>query len=178
MFLLWECRNTLLSLPSCSRNVNFLRVFSVLVAKDVINKYRHPWQLQHTSPIKVHNVHLYWTSVLVCSICAMHIARDPWSCARLHSFPGNQQCGIHVYTVLFHHIVIVSDKNYHNMVKKFCMHMYTILLVTWETVKHCVRSRISCMRCSVCVHLYASYFFSWYIYMGLWGKKPIHYTGL
>ena len=28
--------------------------------------------------------------------------------------------------IFFHHIVIVSDINYHNMVKKYCILMYTI----------------------------------------------------
>ena len=46
-------------------------------------------------------------------------------------------------------IVIVSNKSYHNMVKKYCIHMYTTLFVTWETVKPCMRSRISSMRCSL-----------------------------
>ena len=32
-----------------------------------------------------------------------------------------------MYTVFFHHIVIASEKNYHNMVKKYCIHMYTKL---------------------------------------------------
>ena len=53
------------------------------------------------------SAHVYWAS---------H-ARDPWFHARLHSFPSNQQCGIHMYTVFVHHIIIVSDINYHNMVK-------------------------------------------------------------
>ena len=30
---------------------------------------------------------------------------------------------------------------------------YTTLLVTWDTVKPCMSSRISCMRCSLYVHL-------------------------
>ena len=38
--------------------------------------------------------------------------------ARLNNFPGNKLCGIHKYTVFFYHIVIISDANYHNMVKK------------------------------------------------------------
>ena len=29
--------------------------------------------------------------------------------------------------VFFHHIVNVSDINYHNMVKKYCIHMYSIV---------------------------------------------------
>ena len=86
-------------------------------------------------------VHIHWAS---------H-ARDPWSHARLHSFPGNQKCGLHkhIYTVFFHHIVIVFVRNYHNMVNKYCIHIYTTLLVTWETVK-------LCMRCSVYVHHYVT----------------------
>ena len=44
-----------------------------------------------------------------------------------------------MYTVYFHHIMIVSDKNHHNMVKKYCIHMYTTLLDTWETVQPCMR---------------------------------------
>ena len=34
--------------------------------------------------------------------------------------------------VFFHHIVPVSDINYHNMVKKYCILMYTIQFFTWE----------------------------------------------
>ena len=103
------------------------------------------YQAEKVRPIKQVSlkVHIHWAS---------H-ARDPWSHARLHSFPGNQQCCLHMYTVFFHHIVIVFVRNYHNMVKKYCIHMYTTLLVTWETVKPLMRSRTSCMRCSVYVHL-------------------------
>ena len=36
--------------------------------------------------------------------------------------------------------------------KKYCIHIYTTLLVTFETMKPCMRSLISCMRCSVYVH--------------------------
>ena len=57
-----------------------------------------------------------------------------------------------MYTVYFHNIVIIFVRNYHNMVKKYCIHMYTMLLVPWETVKPCMRSLISCMRCSVYVY--------------------------
>ena len=31
--------------------------------------------------------------------------------------------------------VIVSDINYHNMVKKYCILMYTIQFITWEIVE-------------------------------------------
>ena len=44
-------------------------------------------------------VHIHWAS---------H-ARNQWSHARLHIFLGKQQCGIHMYAVFFHYIVIVSD---------------------------------------------------------------------
>jgi len=40
---------------------------------------------------------------------------------------------MHMYTVFFQCIVIVFVGNYHNMVKKYCMHMLTTLLVSWET---------------------------------------------
>ena len=63
-------------------------------------------------------VHKHWASD----------ARNQWSHARLHNFLCNQQCGMHMYTVFFHNIVIVLARNYHNMVKKYCIHMYTSLL--------------------------------------------------
>ena len=88
-------------------------------------------------------VHIHWASD----------ARDQRSHAGLHSFKANQQCGIHMYTAFFHYIVIVFVRNYHNMVNTYCIHMYTTLLVTWETVKPCMRSRMLCMRCSVYVYL-------------------------
>ena len=89
-------------------------------------------------------VHIHWAS---------H-ARDLWSHTRLYSFLGKQQSGTYKYTVFFHHIVIVSDKNYHNMVKKYCILIYNTLLVTWKTVKPYMRSQILCMRCSVYVNFY------------------------
>ena len=61
-------------------------------------------------------VHIHWASD----------ERDQWSHARLHNFPGNKLYGIHKYAVFFYHIVIISDINYHNMVKKYCILMYTI----------------------------------------------------
>ena len=39
---------------------------------------------------------------------------------------GNQQYGIHKYTVFFYHIVMVYIRNDHNMVKKYCILIYTI----------------------------------------------------
>ena len=47
---------------------------------------------------------------------------------------------------------VLCVRNYHNMVKIYYLYMYATLLVTCETVKPCMRSRISCMRCSVYVH--------------------------
>ena len=84
-------------------------------------------------------VHIHWTSD----------ALDPWSHVRLYNFPGNKLYGIHKCTVFFHHIVTVSDKKMHNMVKKNYIHMHTTLLVSWEIIKPCMRSRISCIRCSL-----------------------------
>ena len=59
-------------------------------------------------------VHIYWVSD----------ARDQWSHARLHKFPGNKLCGIYKYTILVYHIVIVYVRNDHNMVKKYSIPMY------------------------------------------------------
>ena len=38
-------------------------------------------------------------------------------------------------TVFVHHIVIVFVRNYHYMVKKYGIHLYTTFLVSWESVK-------------------------------------------
>ena len=92
----------------------------------------------------------------ICELLMVHIhwashARDPWSHARFHSFAGNPVVYTFVHSI-FHHIVIVSDKNYHNKVKKYCIHLYTTLLEV--NVKPCMKSLISCVRCSVYVHQY------------------------
>ena len=101
-------------------------------------------------------VHIHWAS---------H-ARDPWSHATLHRFKGNQQCGMLMCIVFFHHIMIVFVRNYYNTVKKYCIHKYTTLMVTLETVNPYMRSRISCMRCSV----YVFFFYYWQI----WTVKPLY----
>ena len=59
-------------------------------------------------------VHIHWAS---------H-ARNQWLHTRLHIYL--QQCGIHMYTVFFHHIVKASDKNYHNTVKKILYKMLSV----------------------------------------------------
>jgi len=46
----------------------------------------------------------------------MHEIRD---LVQGFSFPADQECGIYKYTIFFRHIVIVSGKNFHNMVKKY-----------------------------------------------------------
>ena len=80
-------------------------------------------------------------------------ARDQWSHGRLHIFLGNKLYGIHKYTVFF---LPYCDHFRHKLSqydKKYCILIYAILLITWETVKPCMRSQISCIRCSVYVHL-------------------------
>ena len=77
-------------------------------------------------------MHIHWASD----------ARDQWSHARLHNFPDNKLYGIHKYTVFFYHIVIVYVRNYHNMVKKYCLEA----LHEKKKLKPCMRSLISCMR--------------------------------
>ena len=47
--------------------------------------------------------------------------------ARLHNFSDNKLYGMHKYTIFFHHIVIVLVRNYHNMVKKYYIHIYTTI---------------------------------------------------
>ena len=113
------------------------------ICQDIYYWSKRPKQNPSVDCWNILMVHIHWASD----------ARDPWSHAGLPSFPDNQHHGMHMYTVFLYHIVIVSDKNYHNMVKNYFTLMYTILLVTWETVKPCTRSRISCIRCSVYVHL-------------------------
>ena len=70
---------------------------------------RHPKNIIDNKRLMVH---IHWAS---------H-ARYPWSHARLPRFPGNYQCGMHIYTVFFHYIMIVltkiitiSGKNLKNM---------------------------------------------------------------
>ena len=67
---------------------------------------------------------------------------------QLYIFSGNKIDGIHGYTLFFYHVVIVYVRNYHNMVKKYCIEA----LLEKKNVKPCMRSMISCMRCSVYVH--------------------------
>ena len=69
------------------------------------------------------------------------------SCKASH-FVVNKLYGIHKHTVFFHHIVIVYIRNYHNMVKINCLEA----LHEKKKLKPCMRSLISCMRCSVYVH--------------------------
>ena len=63
---------------------------------------------------------------------------------------------MHKYTVYFYHIVIVYVRNYHNMLKKYCLEA----LHEKKKFKPCMRSLISCMRYSVYVHHYGLISFS------------------
>ena len=86
-----------------------------------IKKFRSPTQEMESTAME--NIH--WAS---------H-ARNQWSHARLHIFAGNILYGILNYTVFFYHIVIVYVRNYHNMVKKYCLealHEKKKLSLAWD----------------------------------------------
>ena len=88
-------------------------------------------------------VHIHWAS---------H-ARNQWSHARLHIFPGNKLYGIHKYTVFVYHIVIVYVRSYHNMVKKYCcevLHEKKKLSLAWD---HWFRAWDAQCMCTITNHL-------------------------
>ena len=85
-------------------------------------------------------VHIHWAS---------H-ARNQWSHARLHIFPGKKLNGIHKYTVFFNHILIVYVRNYHNKVKKYCLEaMHEITDFVHEMFSVCVPLHFPCSCCPI-----------------------------
>ena len=86
-------------------NISAIAIYRSVFRHCTGNKYL-------TCPSCMHMVHIHWAS---------H-ARNQWSHARFQFLFLMQG----FKALVFRHIVIVSDINYHNMVKKYCILMYTI----------------------------------------------------